>query len=136
LDPPEIEIELDPHRNGPGSQSDLQRSRRAFHQCKNATLDVSGPSACFDAYCFLRRFCGIELVELLPSEKWLLELSGNKLRLMLHFVEEVDFGLYSCTAENNLSRSSQKIELSGEFVVGLARGQPNRRLPRKFHRLI
>jgi hypothetical protein len=49
---------------------------------------------------------------------------------MLHFVEEVDFGLYSCGygAPNRyfrgkqLRRSSQKIELSGEIVVCLARG--------------
>ena len=51
---------------------------------------------------------------------------------MLHYVEEADFGLYSCTAENNLGRSSQNIELSGKSVVCLALGQLTRRLSRRF----
>ena len=34
------------------NQSDLQRSRRAFRQCKSATLDVFGPSAFSDVFCF------------------------------------------------------------------------------------
>lgn len=50
---------------------------------------------------------------IVPSDTRILESSSNKHTLILRNVEESDFGLYSCTAENLLGRSSQNIELSG-----------------------
>lgn len=50
---------------------------------------------------------------MVPSDTRILESSGNKYTLILRSVEESDFGLYSCTADNLLGRSSQNIELSG-----------------------
>jgi len=61
---------------------------------------------------------------IVPSENRLLESSGNKHTLMLHYVEEADFGLYSCTAENNLGRSSQNIELSGRPSRAIFKSEP------------
>lgn len=50
---------------------------------------------------------------IVPSDTRILESSNNKHTLILRNVEEADFGLYSCTADNLLGRSSQNIELSG-----------------------
>lgn len=51
---------------------------------------------------------------IVPSDTRILESSNNKHTLILRNVEESDFGLYSCTADNLLGRSSQNIELSGK----------------------
>lgn len=48
-----------------------------------------------------------------PSETRVLDSFGNKYSLILRSVEEQDFGIYSCNAENHLGKSSQNIELSG-----------------------
>lgn len=61
---------------------------------------------------------------IVPSDTRILESSSNKHTLILRNVEESDFGLYSCTADNLLGRSSQNIELSGRPSRAIFKSEP------------
>nr|CAH0103507.1 unnamed protein product [Daphnia galeata] len=61
---------------------------------------------------------------IVPSDTRILESSNNKHTLILRNVEEADFGLYSCTADNLLGRSSQNIELSGRPSRAIFKSEP------------
>lgn len=62
---------------------------------------------------------------IVPSDTRILEKTNNKHTLILRNVEEHDFGLYSCTADNLLGRSSQNIELSGRPSRAIFKSEPD-----------
>jgi len=61
---------------------------------------------------------------IVPSDTRILESSNNKYTLILRNVQELDFGLYSCNADNKLGRSSQNIQLSGRPSRSVFQSEP------------
>jgi len=61
---------------------------------------------------------------IVPSDTRILGSSNNKYTLILRNIQESDFGLYSCNADNKLGRSSQNIELSGRPSRSVFKSEP------------